>query len=135
MRHLDLRTTYRPYRAQADVSSIPDRCADHGFSIFAHNRTEHASLVGAIMGMFVNGLNGGIGAIISEAYPTVARATAQNTLWNLGRAVGSVGPLAVGALATKYSFHAAIGLLALIYFLDIVATLFLIPEFRGKELE
>ncbi len=37
------------------------------------------------MGMFVNGLNGGIGALMSEAYPTVARATAQNTLWNLGR--------------------------------------------------
>jgi MFS family permease len=91
--------------------------------------------VGAIMGVFVNGLNGGIGALISEAYPTVARATAQNTLWNSGRAIGSLGPLAVGALATKYSFHAAIGFLASIYILDIIATLFLIPELRGKALE
>jgi MFS family permease len=87
--------------------------------------------VGAIMGMFVNGLNGGIGAIISEAYPTVARATAQNTLWNLGRAVGSVGPLAVGALATKYSFHAAIGLLALIY-LGYRRDSILDPRIQGK---
>jgi MFS family permease len=106
--------------------------------VFLYSRITEASMLlwaGAIMGVFVNGLNGGIGALISEAYPTVARATAQNTLWNLGRGVGSLGPLAVGVLAAKYSFHAAIGLLASIYFLDIVATLFLIPELKGKALK
>jgi benzoate transport len=106
--------------------------------IFLYSRMTEASMllwVGAIMGVFVNGLNGGIGALISEAYPTLARATAQNTLWNLGRAVGSLGPLTVGALATKYSFHAAIGLLASIYILDIIATLFLIPELKGRQLQ
>jgi benzoate transport len=106
--------------------------------VFLYSRiTEPGMLlwVGAIMGMFVNGLNGGIGALISESYPTVARATAQNTLWNLGRGIGSLGPVAVGALAMKYSFHAAIGLLASIYFLDIIATLFLIPELKGKVLD
>jgi MFS family permease len=106
--------------------------------VFLYSRISEASMllwVGAIMGVFVNGLNGGIGALISEAYPTVARATAQNTLWNLGRAVGSLGPLVVGALAAKYSFQAAIGLLASIYFLDIIATVFLIPELKGKALE
>jgi benzoate transport len=106
--------------------------------VFLYSRITEASTLlwaGAIMGVFVNGLNGGIGALMSEAYPTVARATAQNTLWNLGRGVGSLGPLAVGALAAKYSFHAAIGLLASIYLLDIVATLFLIPELKGKALK
>jgi benzoate transport len=106
--------------------------------VFLYSRITEASALlwaGAIMGVFVNGLNGGIGALMSEAYPTVARATAQNTLWNLGRGVGSLGPLAVGALAAKYSFHAAIELLASIYFLDIVATLFLIPELKGKALK
>jgi hypothetical protein len=49
---------------------------------------------------------------MSEAYPTVARATAQNILWNIGRAVGTLGPITVGALVAKYSFHAAIALLA-----------------------
>ena len=91
--------------------------------------------IGAIMGIFVNGMLGGIGALISEAYPTVARATAQNVLFNIGRAVGGLGPLAIGALAAKYSFNAAIGLLASIYLLDIIATVFLIPELKGKELE
>jgi benzoate transport len=91
--------------------------------------------VGAIMGMFVNGMMAGIGALMSEAYPTAARATAQNVLFNIGRTIGSTGPLAVGVLAAKYSFSAAIALLASIYVLDIIATVFLIPELRGKQLD
>lgn len=90
---------------------------------------------GALMGVFVNGMLGGYGALVSEAYPTEARATAQNVLFNLGRAVGGLGPLVVGALAMVYSFHTAIALLAAIYVIDMVATIFLIPELKGVELE
>jgi MFS family permease len=91
--------------------------------------------MGAIMGMFVNGIQGGFGALISEAYPTAARATAQNVLFNIARGVGSTGPLAVGALAAKYSFNAVLGLIATIYILAIIATICLIPELKGKALE
>ncbi|WP_321802477.1 MFS transporter [Burkholderia sp. BCC1988] len=90
---------------------------------------------GALMGMFVNGMVGGYGTLMSEGYPTAARATAQNVLWNIGRAVGGFGPVAVGALAARYSFQTAIALLAGLYVLDMVATLFLIPELKGVELE
>jgi MFS family permease len=90
---------------------------------------------GALMGMCVNGMMGGLGALMSEAYPTAARATAQNVLFNIGRAVGGLGPLAIGALAARYSFQAAIALLAAIYVIDILATVFFIPELRGKALE
>jgi hypothetical protein len=41
----------------------------------------------------------------------------------------------VGALAAKYSFNVAIGVLALVYVLDIIATVLLIPELKGRELE
>lgn len=91
--------------------------------------------VGALMGMFVNGMMGGYGAVISEAYPTEARATAQNVLFNIGRAVGGLGPVVIGALAMAYSFQVAIALLAAIYVLDMLATAFLIPELKGKELQ
>src|SRR3954454_20077315 len=90
---------------------------------------------GAIMGMFVNGMLGGYGALLSELYPTEARATAENVLFNLGRGVGGFGPVVVGALVVSYSFTIAIALLATIYLLDIVATLFLIPEKKGQPLE
>ena len=89
---------------------------------------------GAMMGVFVNGMLGGYGALLSELYPTEARATAENVLFNLGRGVGGFGPVAVGALAATYSFAAAIALLASIYVIDILATAFLIPERKGEPL-
>ncbi|QGM81056.1 MFS transporter [Otariodibacter oris] len=90
---------------------------------------------GAILGMFVNGMMGGYGALMSEAYPTEARATAQNVLFNIGRAVGGFGPVIVGALVSLYSFQVAIAFLAAIYLLDILATVFLVPELKGKVLD
>lgn len=90
---------------------------------------------GAALGAFVNGMMGGYGALMSEAYPTEARATAQNVLFNLGRAVGGFGPVVVGAIVSAYSFQIAIAFLATIYVLDMLATIFLIPELKGKALE
>ena len=90
---------------------------------------------GAVMGMFVNGMLGGYGALLSELYPTEARATAENVIFNLGRGVGGFGPFVVGSLAAAYSFTVAIALLATIYLLDILATWFLIPEKKGLPLE
>ena len=91
-------------------------------------------VAGAVMGFFVNGMIGGYGALMSELFPTAARATAQNVLFNVGRAVGGLGPLVVGAIAATYGFEIAIALLALLYILDIVALMLLIPERRGAEL-
>ncbi len=89
---------------------------------------------GAVMGMFVNGMLGGYGALISELYPTEARSTAQNLFFNVGRAMGGLGPLLLGFLAAKYSFATAIALLASLYIVDLLATAFLIPETRGARL-
>ncbi|HMJ44004.1 MAG TPA: MFS transporter [Pseudolabrys sp.] len=94
----------------------------------------HLLIGGAIMGMFVNGMLGGYGALMSELYPTDARATAQNVLFNLGRGVGGFGPLVVGSLATQYSFAVAIALLSILYVVDILVTAFLIPERKGVPL-
>ncbi|MFL5255628.1 MAG: MFS transporter [Rhodopila sp.] len=89
---------------------------------------------GAVMGFFVNGMLGGYGALMSELYPTAARATAQNVLFNIGRAVGGFGPVVVGAVSAALGFEMAIALLAVLYALDIVALCLLIPERRGAEL-
>jgi MFS family permease len=104
--------------------------------VYSTLSTPNALLIGGIfMGVFVNGMMGGYGALLAELYPTHARGTAQNVLWSIGRAVGGFGPLAIGALAARYSFATAIGLLASIYVIDLLATIFLIPELRGAELE
>jgi MFS family permease len=104
--------------------------------VYSQLTTPLALLVGgAVMGIFVNGMLGGYGALMSELYPTEARATAQNVLFNLGRAVGGFGPLVVAGLAAQYSFAAAIALLAVIYVVDILATALLIPERKGAALQ
>jgi len=91
-------------------------------------------IAGAVMGFFVNGMLGGYGALMSELYPTAVRATAQNVFFNIGRAVAGFGPLVVGIVSASYGFQTAIAGLALLYVLDIVALLALIPERRGAEL-
>ena len=89
-------------------------------------------IAGAVMGMFVNGMIGGYGGLISDSYPVNVRATAQNVLFNLGRGVGGFGPLVIGLLASQIAFSAAISLLAGIYLLDIFATLFLLPKTQSQ---
>ena len=71
---------------------------------------------------------------MSELYPTAARATAQNVFFNIGRAVAGFGPLLVGIVSKDYGFQTAIAALALLYIVDIVALLLLVPERRGAEL-
>lgn len=103
--------------------------------VYSQLTTPIALLIGgAVMGFFINGMLGGLGALMSELYPTAARATAQNVLFNLGRFVGGFGPLVVGFLSVEYSFSLTIAMLAVIYLIELVATAFLIPERKGAPL-
>jgi MFS family permease len=91
-------------------------------------------VVGAITGIFLSGMIGGYGALISESYPTLGRATAQNVLFNIGRGVGGFGPLVVGLLAAEYSLAIALSSLVAIWALAILATTWLIKERKGQPL-
>ncbi|WP_313812129.1 MFS transporter [Glutamicibacter sp.] len=105
-------------------------------SVLAYSQiTNHALLMAAgfVMGAFANGTLGGYGALLAELYPTHARATAQNVLFNIGRGVGGFAPLVIALLAQSYGFPAALAMLPLIYIVGFLA-MFLIPERRGAEL-
>jgi benzoate transport len=102
---------------------------------YSHLVSSWALLVGgAVMGVFANGMLGGYGALMAELYPTEVRSTAQNVLFNIGRAIGGTAPVLVALIASRHGFSTAIGLLAFIYLLDIGA-MFLIPDLRGRELQ
>ncbi|MCP2182889.1 MFS transporter [Prauserella alba] len=106
-------------------------------SLFVYSQLTSPAAVligGAVMGVFANGMLGGYGAIIAENYPTAARATAQNVLFGIGRGVGGFAPLVVALVAGWQGFAAALGFLALIYIVDMVAML-LIPDRRGEKLD
>lgn len=88
---------------------------------------------GFVMGAFANGMLGGYGALMAELYPTAARATAQNVIFNIGRGIGGFGPVVIALIAISTGFPFALGLLSSIYLLAFVA-MFVIPERRGAEL-
>jgi benzoate transport len=102
--------------------------------VYAHLATPVSLLIGgAVLGVFVNGMLGGYGALMAELYPTAARATAQNVLFNLGRAIGGFAPIVFALIASSHGFATAIGMLAVLYAVDMLVVL-LIPERRGVEL-
>ncbi len=58
--------------------------------------------LGFPLGFFVCGIYGGIGAYLTELFPTRIRATAQSFTYNFGRAMGAAVPFAIGALSSPF---------------------------------
>jgi MFS family permease len=105
-------------------------------SVLAYSQIKdptHLLAGGFIMGAFANGMLGGYGALMAELYPTEARATAQNVLFNIGRGIGGFAPIVIAVIASQFGFPFALGLLPAIYLLAFF-TMFLVPERKGAEL-
>lgn len=82
-----------------------------------------------IVGYFINGMYGGYGAIISSLYPTAIRATANNFIMNLGRAIGGFSSILIGFLIDHYSLTAVMLFLTIIYLISLSVVL-LLPGMR-----
>ncbi|WP_209325483.1 MFS transporter [Brevibacterium renqingii] len=89
---------------------------------------------GFLMGAFANDMLGGHGALLAEMYPTEVRATAQNVIFNIGRAIGGLAPIVIALLAGSLGFGFALALLPTICVIQFLA-MFLLPEKRGLALE
>lgn len=92
-------------------------------------------IFGSIIGFFVNGMIGGYGALLAEHYPTDARSSAENIIFNVGRGIAGISQVLIGYLAMEYSISYALALLSGAYLLSAFAFFFLIPETKGKVLE
>ena len=90
---------------------------------------------GAILGFFCNGMMAGYGALLSEHYTTDARSTAQNFIFNSGRAVGGFAPVIIGMLAAIYSLYGSLVVLEFLYFSSAVNVFFLVPETKDVTLD
>lgn len=86
---------------------------------------------GAFLGFFCNGMMAGYGTLLSENYTTDARSTAQNFIFNTGRAVGGFAPAIIGALAQAHGFNAAFVLLSCVYLAAALNVLFFIKDTKG----
>ncbi len=89
---------------------------------------------GAVLGFFCNGMIAGYGALLSENYTTDARSTAQNFIFNTGRAVGGLAPWIIGMLAQAYSFGWALLILCGIYVTAAFVVAIFIPETKNAEI-
>ncbi len=107
-------------------------CAAAMVYIYVNLGTPVALLFGgAFLGFFCNGMMAGYGTLLSENYTTDARSTAQNFIFNTGRAVGGFAPAIIGALAQSHGFSAAFALLSCVYVAAAVNGLFFIKDTRG----
>ncbi|HAT56176.1 MAG TPA: MFS transporter [Veillonellaceae bacterium] len=103
--------------------------------VYANLGTPTALLFGgAALGFFCNGMMAGYGTLLSENYTTDARSTAQNFIFNTGRAVGGLAPWFIGMMAQQYGFSGAFLILCGIYAAAVVNVLFFIHDTKGRAL-
>ena len=89
----------------------------------------------SLLGLTVNGMMGGYGAVLAENYTSEARSTAENFIFGTGRGLAGFGPAIIGWLAAGSSVYSAMSLVFLIYPIAFVAMYFLVPETKGKVME
>ncbi|AJG19697.1 Sialic acid transporter (permease) NanT [Cupriavidus basilensis] len=61
------------------------------------------------LGFFALGIFSGMGAFLTELFPTRVRGSGQGFCYNFGRAVGALFPFLIGALSKQYGLGASIG--------------------------
>ena len=95
---------------------------------------DHTMLaLGFPLGFFASGIFSGMGAFLTELFPTRVRGSAQGFTYNFGRGIGALFPSLVGWLGATMPLGQAIGLFAAAaYAVLFLAALFL-PETRGRE--
>lgn len=90
---------------------------------------------GAFLGFFCNGMMAGYGTLLSESYTTDARSTAQNFIFNTGRAVGGFAPVIIGTIAQENGFSTAFLLLSCVYLAAALNVLFFVRDTKGQTIE
>lgn len=107
-------------------------CAAAMVHIYVNLGTPIALLFGgAFLGFFCNGMMAGYGTLLSENYTTDARSTAQNFIFNTGRAVGGFAPVIIGTIAQTNGFNTAFVLLSAVYLAAAVNVLFFVKDTKG----
>lgn len=92
-------------------------------------------ILGFPLGFAASGIFSGVGAYLTELFPSAVRANAQGFSYNLGRGLGALFPSLVGLLAKTHGLGTAIGLFAGGAYAMVLVTVFFLPETRGKEIE
>jgi len=91
-------------------------------------------VLGFPLGFFLSGIFSGMGAYLSELFPSRVRGSGQGFCYNIGRAIGAIAPALVGYLSDTVPLGIAIGYLAAGAYLLVILSVLTLPETRGREL-
>jgi MFS family permease len=91
-------------------------------------------ILGFPLGFFASATNAGVGAFLSELFPSRLRGTAQGFAYNAGRGIGAFFPALVGVLSDKFSLGPAVGVVAATAYSLVIVAALLLPETKAKEL-
>ena len=90
--------------------------------------------LGFPLGFFASGYFSGMGAFLTELYPTRLRGSGQGFCYNFGRGVGALFPALVGYLGTKLSLADAMAVFAITAYVLFFLAAYALPETRGRAL-
>lgn len=91
-------------------------------------------VLGFPLGFFASGIFSGMGAFMTELFPTRIRGSGQGFCYNFGRAVGATFPFLIGYVAQKMTLGAAIGTFAAVAYGVVILAALSLPETRGRTL-
>jgi MFS family permease len=91
-------------------------------------------LLGFPLGFFASGYFSGVGAFLTELFPTRLRGSGQGFSYNFGRGIGALFPFLVGWLSGSTSLANAIAIFAVAAYCVFFIAAFALPETRGRVL-
>ena len=89
-------------------------------------------LLGFPLGFFASGYFSGMGAFLTELYPTRLRGSGQGFCYNFGRGIGALFPFLVGWLSTSTTLGNAICIFAVAAYALFFLAAYALPETRGR---
>ncbi|MNN24483.1 Inner membrane metabolite transport protein YhjE [compost metagenome] len=92
-------------------------------------------LLGFPLGFFASGIFAGMGAFLTELFPTRVRGSGQGFCYNVGRAIGAFFPFLIGQVSQQMTLGHAIGIFAAAAYGVLILAALTLPETRGKQLE
>lgn len=91
-------------------------------------------VLGFPLGFFASGYFSGMGAFLTELYPTRLRGSGQGFCYNFGRGIGALFPALVGYLSASLTLGTAIAIFATVAYVLFFTAAYALPETRGRVL-
>ena len=91
--------------------------------------------LGFPLGFFASGIFSGMGAFLTELFPTRIRGSGQGFCYNIGKVIAAMFPLLIGLLGQKVPLGLGIGGFAAVSYGVVILAALSLPETRGKHLQ